>query len=143
MSAMNKHFFLTLIALLLCLSAIINTSAQTRGWGFNETGALGVGNSSNHPTPQTVTGVPDATGISGGIDHSLFLRGDGTLAVAGRNDFGQFGSAAPADSNLPLPVPLLTKVPAWATRVETNCRVRARYPYTATDGVRRRAPPLG
>ena len=110
MSAMNKHFFLTLIALLLCLSAIINTSAQTRGWGFNETGALGVGNSSNHPTPQTVTGVPDATGISGGIDHSLFLRGDGTLAVAGRNDFGQFGSAAPADSNLPLPVPLLTNV---------------------------------
>ena len=63
---MKKLFFLTLSTLILCLALISGATAQTRGWGFNTTGALGIGNGSDQPTPQTVTALPDATGVSGG-----------------------------------------------------------------------------
>src|SRR5688572_12105434 len=71
---MKKLIFLTLLTLFAGLSLISDTAAQTRGWGYNETGVLGLGNSTNQPTPQTVSALPDATGIGSGIDHTLFLR---------------------------------------------------------------------
>ncbi|HEY0457924.1 MAG TPA: FG-GAP-like repeat-containing protein, partial [Pyrinomonadaceae bacterium] len=105
---MKKLIFLTLLTIY--LFAVSTTPAQTRGWGVNNNGALGLGNSSNQPTPQTVTALPGATGAGAGVDHTLFLRADGTLAVAGLNDYGQFGSATPASSNAPVVVPGLTNV---------------------------------
>jgi alpha-tubulin suppressor-like RCC1 family protein len=108
---MKKLIFLTLLTLFAGLSLISDTAAQTRGWGYNETGVLGLGNSTNQPTPQTVSALPDATGIGSGIDHTLFLRANGTLAVAGRNDFGQFGdNLVSAGSSSPIAVPGLTNV---------------------------------
>jgi alpha-tubulin suppressor-like RCC1 family protein len=105
---MKKFFFLTL--LIVYLFSISDLQAQTRGWGFNSNGALGIGNSTSQPTPQTVTALPDATGAGIGIDHTLFLRANGTLAVAGLNEFGQFGSSTPASSNSPVAVPGLANV---------------------------------
>jgi alpha-tubulin suppressor-like RCC1 family protein len=106
---MTKLFFLTLLSLIVCLTSISDAAAQARGWGFNQNGALGAGNSSNQPSPQIIP-LADATGAGLGIDHSLFLRADGTLVVAGLNDFGQFGAASPSSSNFPIPVPGLTNV---------------------------------
>ena len=88
---MKRLYFLTLLMFFVGLSLISEAPAQTRGWGANNTGALGLGSGANQPSPQAITALPDATGASGGIDHTLFLRADGTLAVAGANDFGQFG----------------------------------------------------
>ncbi len=105
---MKQLFFLTLLTI--CLLSHSDLQAQTRGWGFNNNGALGTGNSANQPTPQTVTALADATGSGIGIDHTLFLRADGTLRVAGLNEFGQFGSITPASSNSPVAVPSLTNV---------------------------------
>jgi alpha-tubulin suppressor-like RCC1 family protein len=107
---MKKPSFYALCALFTCLFFASQSSAQTRGWGFNTNGALGIGNSSHQPTPQIVAALPDATGASGGIDHGLFLRADGTLAVSGLNDFGQFGSDGTNSSSTPIPVPILTNV---------------------------------
>jgi alpha-tubulin suppressor-like RCC1 family protein len=107
---MKKIIFLTLAALFVCLLPVSVLRAQTLGWGFNTNGALGVGSASHQPTPQTVSLLPDATGIGGGIDHTLFLRADGTLAVSGTNDFGQFGSNLPASSSTPIAVTGLTNV---------------------------------
>ncbi|HVE59197.1 MAG TPA: FG-GAP-like repeat-containing protein [Pyrinomonadaceae bacterium] len=105
---MKKLFFLTLLTVY--LFSISDLQAQTRGWGFNSNGALGIGNAANQPAPQTVTTLPDATGAGIGIDHTLFLRANGTLAVAGLNEFGQFGSSTPASSNTPVAVPGLANV---------------------------------
>ena len=110
MLAMKKLFFLTLSTLFLCLSVVSALTAQTRGWGFNQSGALGIGNASNQPAPQTLTALPDAAGAAGGFDHSLFLRPDGTLAVSGLNDFGQFGAPSPSASTSPTAVPGLSAV---------------------------------
>ncbi len=105
---MRKLFFLMLLTI--CLFSVSNIRAQTQGWGYNLNGALGIGNTSNQASPQTVTALPDATGAGSGIEHSLFLRADGTLAVAGLNDFGQFGALEPISSSTPLAVPGLTNV---------------------------------
>jgi alpha-tubulin suppressor-like RCC1 family protein len=107
---MKKLKILTLLTVFVCLLAILNIQGQTRGWGFNNNGALGIGNTTNQPTPQTVASLPDATGASGGIDHSLFLRPNGTLAVAGRNDYAQLATDGTTGSSSPLPVPFLTNV---------------------------------
>src|SRR5215207_6985576 len=107
---MIKLYFLTLLTVFVCLSLISTVAAQTRGWGANSSGALGVGNLSDQPLPQSLAALPDASGAAGGIDHSLFLRADGTLFASGVNDFGQFGGAAPASSSVPLAVPGLSAV---------------------------------
>ena len=66
--------------------------AQTSGWGLNHQGQLGIGSmGSTQPDPVIVTSMPDATAISGNIQHTLFLKADGTIAAAGANDVGQLG----------------------------------------------------
>lgn len=102
--------FIFAMFLITCLFSVSGLRAQTRGWGYNLNGALGIGSMANQPSPQTVTLLPDATGAGIGIEHSLFLRADGTLAVAGLNDFGQFGTVEPFNSSVPLAVPGLTDV---------------------------------
>ncbi|HEY8559797.1 MAG TPA: RCC1 domain-containing protein, partial [Pyrinomonadaceae bacterium] len=76
---MKKLYFPTLLTVFVCLSLISTIAAQTRGWGGNNKGALGIGNTTDQPAPQAVGALPDATAVSGGIDHTLFLRADGTL----------------------------------------------------------------
>ncbi len=107
---MKKLFYLMIFTLFACLFSIADLQAQTRGWGYNLNGALGIGNTTNQPSPQTVTLLPEATGAGSGIDHTLFLRANGTLAAAGLNDFGQFGTIEPISSNVPFAVPNLTNV---------------------------------
>jgi alpha-tubulin suppressor-like RCC1 family protein len=80
-----------LSTLLLCLLWSIESSAQTRGWGYNGNGELGIGNQSNQPTPLTISGLNDVTGIGGGYQHTLFLKADGTVLASGRNNNGQTG----------------------------------------------------
>lgn len=46
---------------------------------------------SPQPDPVIVTSMPDATAISGSIQHTLFLKADGTIAAAGANEVGQLG----------------------------------------------------
>ncbi|HLM00219.1 MAG TPA: hypothetical protein VK400_04125, partial [Pyrinomonadaceae bacterium] len=89
----------------------IEVSAQTRAWGENGYGQLGIGNTINQPLPQTVTAMPDATGISSGLYHTLFLKSDGTVAAAGYNGHGQLGTGVGgANQSTPVPVPNLTTV---------------------------------
>jgi alpha-tubulin suppressor-like RCC1 family protein len=104
---MKKFFFPALLAICVFSAAVW---AQTSGWGYNNNGALGLGNLSNQSSPQAVTAMPDATGFGAGIDHTLFLKADGTLWAAGLNEFGQFGSELPASSSSPLAIAGLTNV---------------------------------
>jgi alpha-tubulin suppressor-like RCC1 family protein len=105
---MKIFYPLTLLTLFVCLFSISATQAQTRGWGYNTNGALGAGNSSNQPAPQSITALADATGTGAGVDHTLFLRANGALAASGLNDVGQFGVNEPFSSNAPVAVTGLT-----------------------------------
>ena len=51
---MKQLFFPALLTLFVCLFSATHLPAQTRGWGYNLNGALGAGNLSNQPAPQTI-----------------------------------------------------------------------------------------
>jgi uncharacterized repeat protein (TIGR01451 family) len=67
-------------------------------WGFNGSGQLGVGNQTvnqdDRTTPVVVSGLGSGSGviaIAAGGNHSMALKGDGSVAAWGDNAFGQLG----------------------------------------------------
>ena len=81
--------------------------AQTRGWGWNASGQLGIGNTENQPTPVTVSAAPDATGMSIGYRHTLFLKPNGTLVASGYNGDGELGDGNATNTSQTSPVAVL------------------------------------
>lgn len=95
----------------ICLLFQFSTlQAQTRGWGSNRNGEIGIGNKTKQSQPQIVMFVPDATAISSGKDHTLFLKADGTVLASGFNNQCQFGDGTRVSSDTPVPVKNLTNV---------------------------------
>jgi len=83
------------------------------GMGFNLHGQLGNGTMvSNYRTPTEVLGLTDVSAIAAGNRHSLFLKSDGTLWVAGWNHDCQLGLGrdAPVNVTVPTQVDLLDVV---------------------------------
>lgn len=103
-------FTSALFVFLVCLF-FSDASAQTRSWGYNSTGQLGIGSSSNYqPNPQIVTSVPDATAIDGGEWHTVFLKADGTVVASGLG--GLIGDGTTTARLTPVTVLTLTNITA-------------------------------
>ncbi|MEP6902870.1 MAG: FG-GAP-like repeat-containing protein [Actinomycetota bacterium] len=87
-------------------------SAQTRGWGSNDSGGLGIGNAdSPQPNPVTLPNSGNITGISGGLFHTLFLLANDTVTAVGGNQDGQLGDGTSGNARLsPVPVIGLSNV---------------------------------
>jgi len=74
----------------------VNADHYIYGWGMNIYGQLGDGtfsNSNEYPAPGKIHGQPVWIDVSAGSDHTLALRGDGTIWACGRNDYGQLGDS--------------------------------------------------
>lgn len=118
------------------ISGGVNTSyALTRdgkawAWGANNSGDLGLGDTSQRMVPTRITTIGDGTtagavkeiiGASGG---AAALMSDGTVRVWGINNIGQLGGAAPGTSTSPVAVPGLSGQTAlaggWATWVSAD-----------------------
>jgi len=84
--------------------------AQIKGWGYNKDGELGIGNKNQQLNPQTITAVPDATAISGGLSHTLFLKADGTVSATGFNNWLQLGDGTREERLTPVLIKNLTNV---------------------------------
>lgn len=72
-------------------------------WGRDHRGQLGLGTTAARrldPLPSPAFG--DATEAAIGLEHSLVLRGDGTLLASGENDLGQLGDGTEAPSSSPV-----------------------------------------
>ena len=63
-------------------------------------------------TPKQVNGLSDIIAISGGGDHSLALRSDGTVWAWGDNHSGQLGDGTKEDKRTPVQVKDLSNVTA-------------------------------
>ncbi|AEC03053.1 fimbrillin family protein [Parasphaerochaeta coccoides] len=60
--------------------------------GLNDYGQLGLGDTNNRKTPVRITSMgSDVVAVSGGENHTMFLKNDGTLWAVGNNDQGQLG----------------------------------------------------
>ncbi len=78
-------------------------------WGENSRGTLGIGEggASQHHSPVSVSATGALLGktilkISTGINHTLALCSDGTLAAWGQNDYGQLGDGTTTDRYTPV-----------------------------------------
>lgn len=106
-----KCWFFVCFASLTHLAATSAQPVQTRlfAWGGNGDGNLGDGSLINRyvPTTVSVSGVlagKNVVSMSAGIDHSVALCSDGTLATWGSNAFGQLGNNSSVDSAVPVAV---------------------------------------
>ena len=106
-----------------CLKAVISAviiflassafSAQTRGWGRNNLGQLGLGNfDTPQPSPVTIPDFGNITAISAGEFFTLFLKADGTVLATGDNTFGQLGDGTQTVRSSPVAVINLSNVVA-------------------------------
>ncbi|MBF0368930.1 MAG: S-layer homology domain-containing protein [Magnetococcales bacterium] len=85
----------------------INSSGEVLAWGSNSTGQLGLGETITFSnTPQTVTGLTGAVGVSAGGGHSAAWMSDGSIKNWGENTKGQLGNDSTADSSIPVAVDL-------------------------------------
>jgi alpha-tubulin suppressor-like RCC1 family protein len=87
--------------------ALISTGTGL-AWGFNGSGQLGNGTTTNSNTPVPVDLPPGTTvtAIAGGFRHSLALTSTGTVLAWGDNEFGQLGNGTNTSTNVPVAVSL-------------------------------------
>ena len=70
----------------------LKTDGTLWNWGNNSYGLLGVNDTTTRITPvTTLLGDNNWKSISGGINHTVAIKTDGTLWSWGRNNFGQLG----------------------------------------------------
>ena len=80
----------------------INSRGELYTWGSNKNGQLGIGTTTdNELAPQRVGNDSDWEAISGGTNHSLALKSDGTLYAWGKNDRGQLGIGSRSNETTP------------------------------------------
>src|ERR1019366_2295517 len=92
-------------------------------WGLNSSGQLGDGTTVQQMSPESV--ATNVVATSAGSEHSLFLKGDGTLWAIGYNYYGQLGDGTTASRGLAEPV---------ATNVVTVAAGENHSLYVKSDG---------
>jgi len=93
-------------------------------WGSNTSGQLGRP-IANAFMPQPLESLPDLVAISGGIQHTIALRDDGSVWTWGNNDFGQLGTGDLAASLIPRRIEALTGITAVSAGAFFSLALRA------------------
>jgi len=88
----------------------IKTDGTLWAWGMNNYGQLGLGNSgegTNRNTPTQVGADLNWSSVSGGMDHTVAIKTDGTLWAWGHNAWGQLGLGHTTPEPIPTPTQVL------------------------------------
>jgi alpha-tubulin suppressor-like RCC1 family protein len=90
----------------------IDSTGQGWGWGLDELSSLclGKGGSRRALTPVKLPEITNATAVSGGQDHVLWLLANKTVEGCGTNAEGQLGVDNPTRSAFPIPIPGLSNI---------------------------------
>lgn len=95
-------------------SLAIKSDGTVRAWGWNSTGQLGDGSTTDSNVPVQVSGLTGVVAVEAGWGHSLAMKSDGTVWAWGLNSYAQLGNGGSTDSNVPVQVSGLTGVVAVA-----------------------------
>jgi alpha-tubulin suppressor-like RCC1 family protein len=94
---------------------VVGVDGSVWTWGDNGAGQGGDGTVSNdNDLPHHVSGITGAVAASTGLNHSLALKGDGTVWAWGSNVGGELGTGNHTDHLLPVQVPGIGGVVAVA-----------------------------
>jgi len=88
-------------------SLAVKSDGAVWAWGYNNSGQLGDGTTTNRPAPVQVNGLTGVVAVAAGwggfqSPHSLAVRYDGTVWAWGTNDSGQLGDGT-ATGNVAIP----------------------------------------
>jgi len=100
--------------------ALLN-AGTVKCWGYNASGQLGNGTTTNSPVPVTVQGLTGATAISAGVFNSCALAAGGTVKCWGNNSYGQLGDGTTTNASTPVIVQGLTGAAAIAVGTSHSC----------------------
>jgi len=96
------------------------SNGTVMAWGYNGSGQLGNGTTTDSPTPVPVSGLSNVVAVAGGGEHSLALLSNGAVMAWGDNEDGELGAGTTTGpdncsgscSKTPVQVPGLSNVVA-------------------------------
>ncbi|MFC0038330.1 S8 family serine peptidase [Actinomadura rayongensis] len=107
----------------------VRNDGSVWAWGLNSSGQLGNGttvNSTSGVQVSGLSGVVRAPGaVAAGQNHSLAVRGDGTVWAWGANGSGQLGNGTTANSSVPVQVSGLSGVKAVAAGLSFSLALKS------------------
>jgi len=74
--------------------AAIKFDGSLHTWGYNGTGQLGTGNSTNRSSPLSITTISNWLHVACGSDHALAVTANGQIFSWGSNGVGQLGNGS-------------------------------------------------
>ncbi|MCK6552269.1 RCC1 repeat-containing protein, partial [Myxococcota bacterium] len=80
------------------------STGEARCWGYNGTGSLGDGTTTQRNTPVAVSGIASATSITAGYRHSCARLATGDLRCWGYNGYGNLGDNTTTQRTSPVTV---------------------------------------
>jgi alpha-tubulin suppressor-like RCC1 family protein len=86
----------------------IKTDGTMWAWGRNQSGQLGIGNTTYYSSPMQVGALTNWANVSIGINYGMAIKTDGTLWAWGNNNYGQQGTGNTSNRNSPIQVGALT-----------------------------------
>ena len=90
------------------------TTGTTWAWGYNNSGQLGDGTTTDRNAPVQASGLTGVVAVSGGGAHGIALKSAGTVWAWGENYAGQLGDNTTTDRHTPVQVRDLSEVVAVA-----------------------------
>ena len=87
-------------------SMALSSQGDIYAWGYNGNGQLGIGNTTNQPTPRIslLTGQVVIVKIVCGYAHALALTDAGEIYVWGANSYGQLGTSTKCNTLTPVKI---------------------------------------
>lgn len=86
----------------------IKTDGTLWSWGYNSTGELGLGNTTNYSSPKQVGGLTTWSKVVAGNSHTVAIKTDGTLWTWGSGLYGGLGLGNTTSYSSPKQVGALT-----------------------------------
>lgn len=96
-------------------SMLLKTDGTLWACGYNGSGQLGDGTTTDHALPAQVNNISDVQGITSGGQNSLILKTDASLWGCGNNFYGQLGIGNTNDQNTPFQINNMNSIQTMAS----------------------------